>query len=83
MGWYGPTWGPFMGWWIMPLFGIVFLLICLFVLSRFMRGGSGSGCMMPKDHANTDRTKNDEKIDELKKEIESLREDVRNLKTKS
>lgn len=83
MWWNGPAWGPVSGWWIMLLIGIVFMVVCLFIISRVFGIGAGSGCMIPKNNANTNYPKNDEKIDELKKEIQSLKEDIRNLKVRS
>ncbi len=70
----GPGWGPMYGWWIMPLFGILFLLIVLFIVGRFF-GGWGGFCGRPP----ADR---DSGIDELRKEIKALRDEVKELKEK-
>lgn len=68
----GPGWGPMYGWWIMPIFGIFFLLIILFIVSRFF-GSSGGFCGRPP----ADR---DGGIEELRKEIRALRDEVKELK---
>jgi uncharacterized membrane protein len=74
MWWNGPG-GPMYGWWFMPLFGIVFLLIILFIVGRFFQGWGGS-CGRPPAGRDSD-------IDELKKEIKALRDEVRELKDKN
>ena len=68
----GPGWGPMYGWWIMPIFGIVFLVIILFVISRFFGGGF---CGRPP----LDRPGGDD-IKELKQEIQELRDEIKALK---
>jgi hypothetical protein len=60
------------GWWFMPIFGILFLLIVLFIASRFF-GGRGGFCRRPPADRDSD-------IDELRKEIKALRDEVRELK---
>ena len=35
-GWWGPWMMPFM--WIFPIFGIIIMLICLYVFVNFLRG---------------------------------------------
>jgi uncharacterized membrane protein len=62
------------GWWFMPIFGIVFLLIVLFIVSRFF-GSWGGFCGRPP----ADR---DSGIEELRKEISALRDEVKELKSK-
>ena len=75
MWWNGPGGGPMYGWWIMPVFGIVFLLVVLLIVSRFF--GSGSGfCGRPR----TGRLTEDDEIKELRKEIRELRDEIRELK---
>ncbi len=68
----GPGWGPMYGWWIMPIFGIIFLLIILFIVSRFF--GSGNGFCGKRER------RDDDGILELKKEIQELKEEIRELK---
>lgn len=72
MWWNGHAWGPMYGWWIMPIIAIVFMVIVLFIVSRFF-GGIGGFCgRKPMD--------NDESIKELKKEIQELKNEIRELK---
>jgi len=61
------------GWWIMPFFAIIFLVLVLFIVSRFF--GAGGFCGRPP----ADR---DSSIEDLKKEIQSLRNEIRELKNK-
>ena len=61
------------GWWIMPFFGIIFLVLMLLIVSRFFGGGGFCG-RRPADR--------DSSIEELKKEIKALREEIRELKNK-
>ncbi len=74
MWWYGPGWGYMYGWWFMPLFGIVCMVIFFYVISRIF-GGSGF-CKKPP--CGNDQ----ERIDELKREILELREEIKGLKKK-
>lgn len=75
MWWNGPGWGPMYGWWIMPIFAILFLVIILFIVSRFFGAGGGFCGKTPTDR--------DSGIEELKKEIRDLREEIRELKNKN
>lgn len=74
MMWNGPGWGPMYGWWIMPIFGIIVFVLVLFIVSRFF-GAGGGFCGRPP----TDR---DSSIEELKKEIKALRDEIKELKNK-
>lgn len=60
------------GWWVMPFFGIIFLVIVLFIVSRFFGGGFCG--RTPFGH--------DSGIDDLKKELQALRDEIRELKNK-
>lgn len=74
MWWNGPGCGPMYGWWFMPIFGILFLLVFLFIGGRFFGGGAGF-CGRP-----TAGTRDDEALKELKKEIQELKDEIRELK---
>ncbi len=71
--WNWPGWGPMYGWWIMPFFGIIFLVIVLLIVSRFFGGGGFCG------RPSADR---DSGIEDLKKEIQALRDEIKELKNK-
>ncbi len=71
----GPGWGPMYGWWIMPVFGILFLLIVLLIVSRVFGGGNWF-CGRPR----TDLRADDNEIAELKKEIRELKDEIKELK---
>ena len=73
MMWNGLGWGPMYGWWIMPFFAIIFLVLILLIVSRFF--GAGGFCVRTP-------TERDNGIEELKKEIKALREEIRELKDK-
>lgn len=70
----GPGWGPMYGWWIMPVFGILFLLIVLFIVGRFFGGWGGFCGRRPAG------PRDDEAFKELKKEIQELKEEIREMK---
>lgn len=46
MWWNAQGWGPMYGWWFMPFFGIIFLLLMLFIVRRFF-GAGGWFCGRP------------------------------------
>ncbi|MCC6345778.1 MAG: hypothetical protein IT388_01170 [Nitrospirales bacterium] len=72
--WNGPGWGPMYGWWIMPLFALVFLVIILFIISRFF-GGAGGFC----GRTPSDRSLENE-IREMRNDIREIREEIKELK---
>ena len=74
MWWNTQGWGPMYGWWIMPFFGIIFLVLMLLIVSRFFGGGGGFCGRPPADR--------DSSIEELRKEIKALREEIRDLNNK-
>lgn len=71
MWWNSQGWGPMYGWWIMPFFGIIFMVLVLLIISRFFGGGF---CGRPP----SDR----DSIEELRKEIKALRDEIKELKNK-
>jgi uncharacterized membrane protein len=62
------------GWWVMPVFGIIFLVLVLLIVRRFF-GAGGGFCGKPP-------AGRDSSIEELKKEVQALRDDIRELKEK-
>ncbi len=70
----GPGWGPMYGWWIMPVFGVLFLIIVLLIVSRFFGGGTWFCNRPPADK--------EKGIEELRKEIKALRDEIKELKEK-
>lgn len=73
MWWNGSEWGHMHGWWFMPIFGLVCMVIFIYVIGRIF-GSSGGFCGRPFtgiDH---------NEINELRKEIHDLREELRALR---
>lgn len=68
---WGSEWGPMHGWWAMPFFGIIFLVIILLIVSRVLGGGGICG----RSPADRDRG-----MEDLQKEIQALRSEIRELK---
>ena len=68
--WNGPPpmWGM---WWIFPLIGLAFMIVCLFAISRFFRGGAGF-C--------GDRRYNE--IEHLRGEMRELKDEIVKLRRK-
>ena len=75
----GSVWGPGYGWWFMPLFGIICMVIFLYVISRIF-GNSSFRDYFPcgRQTSGKDQTT----IDELKGEIRKLRAEILSLKEK-
>ncbi len=62
--WWHDSWGPMYGWWFMPVFGLVLMVVFLFILARlFGAGGMGRG-----------------DADETARQIEALRREVAELR---
>lgn len=75
--WNETGWGPMMygGWWFMPLFGIIFMLICFFLFSRFFSAG-GNMCQRKDQQGNMHDI-----IAELRREIHDLRMEIHELRS--
>ena len=63
------------GWWIMPILGFLCLFIVLFFVSRFFGAGGGFCGRPPADR--------DSGMEELRKEIRALRDEVKDVKDKA
>jgi hypothetical protein len=61
------------GWWFMPLFGLGFMLIFIFFLSRIFGTSSCYNRQPPEHFNNTDDLKRE--ISQLRAEINTLQED--------
>ena len=73
----GPVWGSGYGWWFMPLFGMLFMVIFLYVISRIFGNSGVHGFFPCGRHASR---KDQDDIVELKEEIRELRTEIRSLK---
>ncbi len=74
MWWNGPGWEHmYGGWWLMPVFGLLCMLIFLIVISKIF----GSGFCQRSSPRPEDR----EDIDSLKNEIRQLRQELRTLRS--
>ena len=68
--WNGPhsMWGM---WWIFPLIGLAFMIVCLFVISRFF--GAGVGFCGSRRY---------NEIEDLRKEMRELKDEIAKLRKK-
>ena len=71
MWWNGPG-AMFGGWWFMPLFGIIFMVIFFYFIARIL-GGNGF-C------ARNEPPVNQNGMDELRQEIRDLRAEIKVLR---
>ena len=70
MWWTGAGWGPMYGWWLMPLFGIICMVVFLYAVSIiFGRGFCGR-------QSSTEQQRN---IEELTREVRELRSKIKAL----
>jgi len=71
-GYWGAPWG---GWgWVVPLIGLVFMAVMVFVCVRMMAGMGGSGCMWSRRHPSADDT------EALRRELRALKEQIEQLR---
>jgi uncharacterized membrane protein len=74
--WWGQPWGGFG--WIFPLIGMLFMVVMVFVCIRMMGGMlGGGGCM------GGHRGRSADQADDLRREIQELKEEVRKLRDRS
>lgn len=71
--WGGPMWGF---WWIVPIVGLVIGVVCLVAMVRAMSGQGRFMCM-------GGHRAHDEGTAALRREIQALREEIKNLKAAS
>jgi len=69
MWWNGSGWGMH-GWWFMPIFGIVGMVIFLYLFARIF---GALGCSRERP---TDR----QELEELRREVRELRAEIRALR---
>lgn len=72
--WWNGQWGHmYGGWWLMPVFGLLCMVIFLYAVSKIFGNGP---CRRPSP-----RTDDQESINSLKKEIQELRREIQTLRT--
>ena len=69
--WWWNGFHPMWGMWVFPLIGLVFMIVCLFAISRFFRGGV-SFCV-GRSHG---------EIQDLRREIRDLKDEVAKFRKK-
>lgn len=69
--WASPMWGF---WWIFPLIGVLVCLAFLFMAFRFVTTGRGFMCM------GGHRAMASDDVAEMRREIQALREEIKQLK---
>ncbi len=75
MWWNHAGYGPMYGWWFMPIFGLLCMLVFVYFLSRIF-GRNGGGCGPFNQNTSRDILGQDE----LRDEIKALRREVGELK---
>lgn len=73
----GPMWGPWYGWWMMPLFGIVCMVIFLYAIVKIF---GNSGFRGPFSCGRQDSGKDQGNTEDLKEEVRALRAEILALK---
>lgn len=61
------------GWWFMPVFAILFIVVILFFVGRFFSSGGFCG------RTPMNRSMEDKNVEEMRKEIQELRDEIRGL----
>ncbi len=76
--WNETYWGPMMfgGWWFMPLFGIVFMIVFFYLFSRFFSANGGM-CGRRKQGEDVMNI-----IAEYRREIHELRMEIKELRNR-
>jgi hypothetical protein len=65
------------GWWFMPLFGIVFMVLCIYMFSRFF-GATGNMCAK-----NNQPGEMHDIFAELRREIHELRMEIKEIRNQN
>ena len=76
--WDETYWGPMMfgGWWFMPLLGIVFMVVFMYLFSRFFSANGGS-CSRHKQGEDLMKI-----FAEYRREIHELRMEIKELRNR-
>ncbi len=74
-GYWGPPWGGFG--WIFPLIGLLFMVVMVFMCIRMMGGMSRFGCMGSHGGQNAKET------EDLRQEVQAMKEEIRQLRDRS
>ena len=74
-GYWGAPWGG-VGW-IFPLICLLFMAVMVFVCIRMMGGMAGLGCMGRHPGHSADQ------VDDLRREVQGLKEEVQKLRDRS
>jgi len=77
MWWNNGGWGPMSGMWFMPVFGLLCMLIFVYVVSRILNLNGRRRGLFNKENPHVDQ-----KQDELLNEIKALRSEVDELRKK-
>ena len=67
--WMGPMWGF---WWIFPLIGLLFFVLCIVFVVRMLTTGGHFMCSGPHQADNEETAR-------LRREVDTLREQVKKL----
>ena len=75
MWWDHGGWGPMYGWWFMPIFGLLFMLIFLYVMFRIFNRDRYSYGPFSDRHPGSNQEQ-----EKLREEVKALRREVKELR---